>query len=76
MSKMIFNGLEFVAGINVKGNPTGTPTATLTTIQIGDTIYELPSGGGGSSVVGVISGYSERRYITSNFIVGEGTYQS
>ena len=61
---------------DVEANPIGTPTATLNTIRIGNTIYELPSGGGGSSVAGVISGYSERRYITSNFIVGEGTYQS
>ena len=39
---------------SVEANPTDTPTETLSTIKINDTIYSLPSGGtgtGGSSVV-------------------------
>lgn len=32
-------------GTTVIANPTGTPTEILNTIQIGETIYSLPSGG-------------------------------
>ena len=37
-------------GTTVIANPTGTPTADLNTIQIGQTIYDIPGGGGGGNV--------------------------
>lgn len=35
-------------GTTVVANPQETATATLTKLKVGDTVYELPSGGGGS----------------------------
>lgn len=37
-------------GTTVIANPAGTPTDDLETIQIGNDIYSIPSGGGGNSV--------------------------
>ena len=34
-------------GTTVIANPTGTPTADLDTVQIGNTIYDIPGSGGG-----------------------------
>lgn len=34
-------------GNEVVANPQGSPTETLSTIQIGATVYEIPSGGRG-----------------------------
>lgn len=34
-------------GVDVIPNPEGTPTATLTTVEINGTIYSLSQGGGG-----------------------------
>lgn len=36
-------------GTTVIANPTGTPTDDLETIQIGETIYDIPGGGGGTN---------------------------
>ena len=47
-------------GTEVEANPSGTPTETLQTIQIGDVIYSVPSGGGGSNI--------QRGYITENLV--------
>lgn len=49
--KTYLNGKKISGGCLTKviANPTGTATETLETIQIGETIYELPSGGGSSS---------------------------
>lgn len=35
-------------GTEIEGNPSGTPTAELTTIRIGESIFSLPTGGGGT----------------------------
>lgn len=45
MGKICLNGEEY--GNEVVANPQGSPTETLSTIQIGATVYELPSGGDG-----------------------------
>lgn len=37
--------------VNVEANPSGTSSTNLTKIQIGDSIYMIPSGGSGSTVV-------------------------
>ena len=38
-------------GTDVEGNPSGTPTAVLSSIRIGDDIFSIPGGGGGGSSV-------------------------
>ena len=38
-------------GTDVEGNPSGTPTAVLSSIKIGNTIYSIPGGGSGGSSV-------------------------
>ena len=38
-------------GTDVEGNPSGTPTAVLSSIRIGSTVYSIPGGGGGGSSV-------------------------
>lgn len=40
-------------GVNVVANPTGTATETLNKVEIADTIYSIPNGGGG------VTSYSE-----------------
>lgn len=39
-------GAQLVA--NVEANPSGAPSQTLVSIRVGDVIYSIPSGGGGS----------------------------
>lgn len=43
-------------GTTVIANPSGTPTEDLDTIQIGNTIYDIPGSGGGGGSDGVIEG--------------------
>ena len=38
-------------GTDVEGNPSGTPTAVLSSIRIGNDIFSIPGGGGGGSSV-------------------------
>lgn len=39
------------ASAPIQPNPTGTPTATLSKLGIEGTVFEVPSGGGGSSLI-------------------------
>ena len=39
------------SGTDVEGNPSGTPTAVLSSIRIGNNIFSIPGGGGGGSSV-------------------------
>lgn len=50
------------ASAPIQPNPTGTPTATLKKLGIEGTVFEVPSGGGGSS--------SEIHYSTSEQVIG------
>lgn len=51
-------------GTTVEANPSGTATATLSTIQIDDTIYEVVGGGGGGSRTLLYSGSTTTGTIT------------
>ena len=59
-------------GTTVIANPTGTPTDELETIQIGNDIYEVVGGGGGSSdwidVVGTLEAGETEIILTSSKI--------
>lgn len=62
MGIMKLNGIDYPdngggggGGTTVIANPQGTPTATLNTVQIGNVIYDLPSGGNGVGIVQVSS---------------------
>lgn len=50
------NGIDYPGGgggggTTVIANPADPPTQTLNTIQIGSTVYELPTGGNGTPLV-------------------------
>lgn len=51
MGKIISNGIEYsgIQGTTVIPNPEGSPTEELSSIQIGNDIYSIAGGGGGSS---------------------------
>lgn len=60
------------ASAPIQPNPTGTPTATLKKLGIEGTVFEIPSGGGGSS-----SGinYSTTEQVIGTWIDGKPLYQ-
>lgn len=47
----IVYGIEGGSGTEVEANPSGTATDELDSVRIGDTIYDIPSGGGGGTTV-------------------------
>lgn len=54
MGKLMKNGRSYSGwggdgGTNVVANPQGTATDTLNKLQVGESIYSIPSGGGGAS---------------------------
>lgn len=54
-------------GTPVEANPAESPTDDLSTIKIGDTVYDIPSGGGGSSYL------ASDFYSTDEQVVGSWT---
>lgn len=54
-------------GTPVEANPVESPTDDLSTIKIGDTVYDIPSGGGGSSYL------ASDFYSTDEQVVGSWT---
>lgn len=48
-SCLITDEMATSGGTTVIANPVGTPTDDLETIQIGNTIYDIPGGGGGNA---------------------------
>lgn len=60
------------ASAPIQPNPTGTPTATLKKLGIEGTVFEVPSGGGGSS--GGIN-YSTTEQVIGTWIDGKPLYQ-
>lgn len=67
MGKMIMNGIPYGGG-EVAPNPTGTPTDTLNTLGINNTIYNIAGSGGSSSGV-----YIEE-VIYDTYTASNGTY--
>lgn len=60
------------ASAPIQPNPTGTPTATLSKLGIEGTVFEIPSGGGGSS--GGIN-YSTTEQVIGTWVDGKPLYQ-
>ena len=54
----------------VEANPSGTATTTLTKLQVGNTIYAIPSGGGGSLVPILVDIFDGASTITPSNTVG------
>lgn len=48
-SCLVTDEMATSGGTTVVANPVGTPTDDLETIQIGETIYDIPGGGGGNA---------------------------
>ena len=48
-SCLVTDEMATSGGTTVIANPVGTPTDDLETIQIGETIYDIPGGGGGTA---------------------------
>ena len=57
-------------GTTVIANPAGAATDTLNKLQVGATIYDVPSGGGGSGHT-----YSETEQIVGTWIDGKTVYE-
>lgn len=58
--------------IPVIANPTGDATANLTKVQIGDVIYSIPSGGGGSTELMVSTTYANLVSLKTNSQLQKG----
>ena len=68
----ISNNVISADGTDVEANPTGTPTDQLNTIRIGEDIYEIVGGGGGSKVVDLI--YENANRTIENTVVLDEPY--
>lgn len=60
-------------GTTVVANPTGTPTDDLDTIQIGNTIYDIPGSGGGSSTLAGLTDTTITSPANGQFLVYDST---
>ena len=58
--------------IPVIANPTGDATANLTKVQIGDVVYSIPSGGGGSTELMVSTTYANLVSLKTNSQLQKG----
>lgn len=58
--------------IHVIANPTGDATANLTKVQIGDVVYSIPSGGGGSTELMVSTTYANLVSLKTNSQLQKG----
>jgi hypothetical protein len=64
------------SGADVEANPSGTPTADLDTIRIGQVIYDIPGSGGGSGSDLYLSDYySEDERVVGRWTDGKPIYQ-
>lgn len=78
MGKIISNGIEYTnpIGTTVIPNPEGTPTDELTSIQIGNDIYEITGSGGGSytDVTGTLTAGQTSITLSNGYISDNCTF--